>query len=170
LAAYKPPGSDGGDEQSVYDFAGMIGIPLAPTHEFSSEAPALFVPIHGWADAQIVPRLNQFLDSGKPMLVTDGLARRVSGKVQFGVDNARVLKVGGNPANLLDIPQRQLDEIRKPLLKPFGVAFKAPADVALYLFDDGSWVVENFSDRGVAVELNSQPMMLGARAWAYEWK
>ena len=55
---------------------------------------------------------------------------------------------------LLDLPQGDLDALRQWLLKPLGLTFKAPNRVALYLFADGSWVVENFNDRAVTVELD----------------
>ena len=54
------------------------------------------------------------------------------------------------------MPQKELDALRLPLLQPLGPAFRAPRRVAFYLFADGSWVIENFNDEPVAVELDGQ--------------
>jgi len=168
VAAYKPPGSVAGAEQMIFDYVGLLGIPLAPVHTFPVKAKAAFLPLHAWSDPDLVERLNAFVDSGKPVLLTDGLARRLAGKVKFGA--ARVLRVGQKPSSVLEMTQRQVDDLRQPLLKALGVEFQAPVDVALYLFTDGSWVVENFGNRDARVRLNGQAMMLGRREWVYEWK
>ena len=39
VAAYKPANSHPENEPRVFDFVGMLGIPLVPCHEFPSEAP-----------------------------------------------------------------------------------------------------------------------------------
>ncbi len=170
LSAYRPPGSTAEDEAFVFDVVGMLGIPLVPVHEFPSQAAGVFIPIHGWSDLGLAKRLTAFVETGRPVLITDGLARRISGKVELAATNIHVLRVSGNPVSLLEMPQRHLDELRGRLLEPLGFTLKAPADVALYPFSDGSWALANFSDRGVTVELNGDLMMLGARAWVYDWK
>jgi hypothetical protein len=57
-----------------------------------------------------------------------------------------------------------------PLLVPVNAAFRAPNRVALYLFKDGSWVVENFNDLPVQVELNGQTLSIEGRGWNYHWE
>jgi hypothetical protein len=108
--------------------------------------------------------------SGRPVLVTDGLAERLSGKVNLDAPNVRVLPVKGDPKSLLKLPQAELDELRQPLLRPFDRRFKAPNRVALYLFEDGSWVIENFNDEAVTVELDGQSRQVAPRGWAMQWK
>jgi hypothetical protein len=80
------------------------------------------------------------------------------------------LAVKGNPKSLLELPQADLDSIRQPLLKPFGRTFKAPNRVALYLFDDGSWVIENFKDQAATVQLDDREIEVTARGWRSDWK
>jgi hypothetical protein len=63
-----------------------------------------------------------------------------------------------------------LDELRAPLLRPLKTSFRAPNKVALYLFRDGSWVVENFKDVEAKVELNGAPLSVPGRGWQYRWK
>jgi hypothetical protein len=38
------------------------------------------------------------------------------------------------------------------------------------LFKDGSWVVENFNDLPVQVELNGQTLSIEGRGWTYHWE
>jgi hypothetical protein len=42
--------------------------------------------------------------------------------------------------------------------------------VALYLFSDGSWVIENFNDQPASVILHGKALEIGARDWQYDWK
>ena len=67
-------------------------------------------------------------------------------------------------------PQQELDTLRIPFLVPAKATFLAPNRVALYLFKDGSWVVENFNDQPVQVELNGQTLSIEPRGWTYHWE
>jgi hypothetical protein len=169
IAVYKPPGSHPEDEANIYDVAGMLGIPLKPCHEFPEAEKAAIFPIQSVKDLQLVDKLNAYIATGRPVLVTDALARRISSKTNLAAENAYLLRVGGNPRSLLGMSQQQLDELRAPLLETLGVAFRAPASVALYLFTDGSWVIENFSDQQATVELDGQAMLIGPREWVHDW-
>ncbi len=170
IAAYKPPNSHPEDEAYIYDYIGMLGLPLAPCHTFPADAPAAFFSIHSLKDPDFAARLEPFIASGKPVLLTGGLARRLTGKVRLDKENVQILHVGGQPVSLLGLSQTELDRLREPLLKPLHTEFHAPAEVALYLFKDGSWVVENFGDREAEVALNGRRLRIGAREWALEWK
>ena len=56
------------------------------------------------------------------------------------------------------------------LLRPFSRRFEAPNRVALYLFADGSYVIENFVDERVTVKLDGKDHELAPREWTYHWK
>jgi hypothetical protein len=169
IAAYKPPNSNAGEEARVFDFAGMIGLPLVPCHEFPSNAPAVFLSVHALADAQLAGEVGGFIQSGHQLLLTDGLARRLLGRVNLSASNVHLLAVGGRPESLLELPQPMLDSLRAPLLEALPAAFRAPNRVALYLFTQGGWVVENFNDTAVEVVLNGQTLSVGARGWLCHW-
>ena len=170
IAAYKPPNSHPEKEPRVFDFVGMMGLPLAPCHEFPDDAKAALFSVHALKDPKLSGKLSKLIARGVPVLVTDGLAQRLGGRVQLDAPNVRVLPVRGNPKSLLELPRADLDAIRQPLLKPLGCTFNAPNRVALYLFADGSWVIENFNDPPVTVELNGASMTIAARGWRYDWK
>ncbi len=170
IAAFKPPGSHADSEAYVFDDLGMIGLPLVPCHRFPTDAPVAFFPVHSLKKPDFVVKLAQFIETGKPVLLTSGLARRLTGKLRLDAENIHVLRLSGNPKSLLSKSRQQLDELRAKVLEPLKVRFRAPGNVALYLFHDGSWVVENFQDRDVTVEVNGNQLIVGARQWTYDWK
>jgi hypothetical protein len=170
IAAYKPPNSDAGGEPRVYDFAGMMGLPLAPGHEFPADAPAAFFPAQAMKDPDLPSKLSAFIAAGKPVLVTDGLVKLLGDRVNLDRPNVRVLDVKKDPKSLLGRSQAELDALRSPLLKPFGVSFRAPNKVGLYLFRGGSWVVENFNDEPAAVEVDGKAITVPPREWVCTWK
>ena len=170
LAAYKPPNSHPEKEPRVFDFVGMTGLPLVPCHEFPDGAKAAFFSVHALKDPKLPEKLTKLIARGVPVLLTDGLAERLDGRVPLEGPNVRVLQVRGDPKSLLTLPQPDLDALRRPLLEPLGHTFRAPNRVALYLFADGSWVVENFQDQPVSVELDGKMLEVPARGWRQEWK
>jgi len=170
VAAYKPPNSHPEKEPRVFDFVGMTGLPLVPCHEFPTDAPAGFFSVHALKDADLVARLSTFIAAGKPALLTDGLAGQLEGKLDLDAPNVRVLPVGGDPKSLLKRPQDDLDATRRLMLRPLGRSFRAPGRVALYLFQDGSWAIENFNGRPVRVELDGQSKEVPPREWICCWK
>jgi len=170
IAAYKPPHSHAERERRVFDFVGMMGLPLAPCHEFPSEAKAAFLSVHALKDPGLAEKLSAFIAAGKPLLLTDGLAKRLSGKVKLDAANVRVLAVKGDPKSLLKMAQDELKGIREPLLRPWARRFDAPNRVALYLFQDGSWVVENFNDQPVTASLDGNALTVPARGWICRWQ
>ena len=89
VAAYKPANSHPEKEPRVFDFVGMLGLPLVPCHEFPVEAKAAFFSIHALKDPGLPAKLKTFIAAGKPVLITDGLAERLAGKVDLTAANVR---------------------------------------------------------------------------------
>ncbi|MBN2269485.1 MAG: hypothetical protein JXN61_02665 [Sedimentisphaerales bacterium] len=148
IMAAKPPNSDAGKEQYVYDFVGMLGLPLVPTAKIDAGAKSAFFPVHSVKDPQFSDKLKGMIAAGKPLLLTDGLARRLEG-IDLGGGNVTILKVNGEPKSLLKLTREELRPIREKLLAPFGIKFDAPNKVALYLFGDHHIVVESFNDETI---------------------
>jgi hypothetical protein len=169
IAAYKPANSNPDEEAFVFDDVGMLGLPLVPVHQFPEEAPAVFFSVHALKDPEFLTRLAFTIGTGKPVLLTDGLAHRLDNKIT-GQPNVRILKVAGQPKSLLELKQEDLDPLRAQLLRPLKVNFRAPNQVGLYLFQGGAWVVENFNDQDVTVELNGASTPVPARGWVTHWK
>jgi hypothetical protein len=169
IAAYKPANSHPETEARVFDFVGMLGLPLLPCHQFPAEAPAAFFSLHALKDPQFVERLGAFIRTGRPVLLTDGLASRLTNRVDLSARNLQVLKLNGSPKSLLDLSRETADALRAPLLRPFQTRLLAPVGVALYLFGDGSWVIENFNDAPASTELNGRNLDVPARGWIQHW-
>ncbi len=150
--APKPPNSDADGEQYVFDFVGMLGLPLIPSAEINLDAKAVFFSVHALKDRDFPYELRNMLNAKKPVLITDGLAKKLKG-VNLEDENLTVLKVDGNPHNLLKLTRDELNSIRNKMLEPFGIRFDAPNKVALYLIGDDCLVVENFNDEPIDASL-----------------
>ena len=150
IAAPKPPNSDADGESYVFDFVGMLGLPLVPAARISSDAKAAFFSVHALKDPEFPGKLKTMLDAKKPVLITDGLAKRLN-NIDLDHKDLTILEVGGNPHNLLKLTQEELKAIRDKLLAPFEIEFGAPNKVALYIIGDDCVVVENFNDEVVNV-------------------
>jgi hypothetical protein len=148
IFAPKPPNSDADGEQYVFDFIGMLGLPLVPTAKIDAGAKAAFFSVHALKDSQFSGKLKNMLEAKKPVLITDGLANRLTA-VNFEDRNLTILQVKGNPHNLLKLTREELKPIRDKLLAPFGIRFDAPNKVALYLMGDNCLIVENFNDEPI---------------------
>lgn len=152
ILAPRPPYSDGYDEKYVLDFVGMLGLPLVPTAEIDSDAKAAFFSVHVLKDPGFSDKLKKMLDAKKPVLITDGLAKRLN-NVNLDDENLKVLKVNGDVHSLLKLTREELEPIRNRLLAPFGIRFDAPNKVALYLFGDDCLIIENFNDKPINTSL-----------------
>jgi hypothetical protein len=170
VAAYKPPNSHPETEARVFDFVGMMGLPLVPCHEFPTNAAAAFFSLHALKDPDFVPKLSSLIETGRSVLLTHGLAQRLTNQLSLASANIHVLPVHKEPKSLLELNQQQVDEIRAPFLRPFKTSFRAPNRVALYLFQDGSRVIENFGDDASEIELDGKKQAIPARGWICEWK
>jgi hypothetical protein len=170
IAAYKPPSSHPGEEQVVFDFAGMLGLPLLPCHEFPARAPAAFFSVHALKDPDFASKLQAFIKAGKPVMLTDGLVKALGDKVDLQASGVHILDVKSQPKSLLQLKQTDLDRLREAMLKPLGVDFRAPNKTGLYLFTDGSHVVENFNDEPIEARFNGKSETIPARGWKALWK
>ncbi len=158
VLAPKPANSDAYDEQYIFDFVGMLGLPLVPTAEIRPDAKAAFFSVHAIKDPDLTKKLEKMLAAQKPVLMTDGLARRLD-NVNLDDEDLIILKVNGNPRGLLGLTRKQLKPIRDKLLAPFGIRFDAPNKVALYLIGEDCLIVENFNDEPVDAVLEfSKPV------------
>lgn len=150
----KLPNSEPYDERYIFSLFGMIGLPLVPAHEIDEQARSAIFPVQSLKDPGFSVKLQKLLDSGKPVVITDGLAKRLSDQSLLKNENLTVLKVEGTPRNLLKLTREQLNPIRDKLMAPLGMKFDAPNKVALYLFGDNHYVVENFNNEPVDVTLD----------------
>jgi hypothetical protein len=159
IHAPKPPNSDAYNEQYIFDFVGMLGLPLVPDAEIRSDVKAAFFTVHALEDPSFHRKLERMLAARKPVLITDGLASKLD-DVNLADENLLILKVKGKPSGLLGLTREQINPIRNKLLNPLGIKFDAPNKVALYLIGDDCLIVENFNDEPVDATLTfSNPVL-----------
>ncbi len=142
-----------GTESYIYNFVGMLGLPLVPKEKIDMNAEAAFFPVHILKDPSFHGKLDKFIADGKPVLITDGLAKQIDNVEQY--DNLHVLNVNGNSRDVLRLSREELNPIRDKMLKPFGIRFDAPAMVSLYLMGEDIIIIENFKDEPVSVSLET---------------
>jgi hypothetical protein len=169
IAAYKPISSGGGTEERIFDYLGMIGLPIVPCHEFPTNAPAAFFSVHSFDDPHAAAEINDYIKTGRPVLMTSVLAQLLGSHLTLPAPNVRVVGMPQPLDYLLFQPQDPLDKLRGPLLEPFHVTFSAPDQVGLYLFSPNGWVVENFNPDPVKVVLNGQTLNIAGRGWICHW-
>ncbi|MFB0525547.1 MAG: hypothetical protein ACETVZ_08380 [Phycisphaerae bacterium] len=148
ILAPKPPNSDADGEQYVFDFVGMLGLPLVPTAKMDADVKAAFFSLHALKDPEFPDKLKKILEAKRKVLITDGLAKQLR-DINLDDDNLTVLKVNGNPKSLLQLTRQKLKPLRDKLLAPFGIRFDAPNKVALYLIGKNCLIVENFNDEPI---------------------
>lgn len=152
ILAPKPPYSAGGNENYVLDFIGMLGLPLIPTAKIDSDAKSAVFSVHALKDPDFSEKLEKMLDAKKPVLITDGLAKRLK-NTNLDDENLTILEVSGDVHSLLKLTREEFEPIRNRLLAPFGIRFDAPNKVALYLIGEDCLIVENFNDEPINATL-----------------
>lgn len=150
----KLPDSEPFEEPYVFSVLGMLGLPLVPAYEINEEAGSSIFSVQILKKPGFSSTLQEILDKGTPVVITDGLANRLTNQALLKRGNLTVLNVDGEPKNLLKLTREELNPIRDKLLAPLGMHFDAPNKVGLYLFGDNYFVIENFNDRPVDVTLD----------------
>lgn len=148
VLAPKLPNSDPHKERYIFDFVGMLGLPLVPTHDIK-QSKAVFLSAHALKDQDLIPKLQKMIDDKIPLLITDGLRDMLKGKIELDSENIQILNVNGDPWSLYNLDREYLLNMRTKLLKPFGINFSAPNKVSLYLIGDDYIVIENFNDESI---------------------
>jgi hypothetical protein len=156
ISAPKIPNSEGEKERYIYDYIGMLGLPLVPAIEITAGVPAVFLPFHSQKDTQLSEKIAQLVDAKKPVLTTKHLSDALPASLRERLNPDLVLNVPDDLWDLMKLPNDRLQAIRQAMLQPFGLQFDAPARVALYLFGDDLAVVENFNDETVKVTFQSK--------------
>lgn len=150
----KLPGNDPREESDICSLLGMLGLPLVPAQKIDEKADAAIFTQQLLNQPDLSGTLERMLDKGKSLVVTDGLAKKLTNRQLLTNQNLTVLNVGGDPRNLLKLTREELKPIRDKLLAPIGLKFDAPNKVGLYLFGNNYAVVENFNDNPVDVALD----------------
>jgi hypothetical protein len=162
IHAPKPPNSPPKQEQYIFDFVGMLGLPLVPASTVDPNAKAAFFSQHALAAPDFIGKLDRMLRADKPVLITSHIAEDLKGNLSAQPKNLHILNVGDEPRDVYKLTREELDVIRKPVLAPFGIEFSAPSRVTLYLYADNLAIIENFNDTPAEIVLSKK----GARGYS----
>ena len=121
-AGQQPPGN----EKVVFDFVGMLGLPLVPCHEFPAQSPAAFFSVHALKDPEFAAELQAFIKAGKPVLLTDGLVKALGDKVDLQASNVHILAVKGEPKSLLKLGRRNSTRCARRYSSRWGLTSMPP--------------------------------------------
>lgn len=150
----KPGNSEPFEEEWVNSFLGNLGIPFVPASELDEKAAMAVFSVQALKDPAFVSKFERFVNKGAPVLITDGLAKRLNAHIAYLNNvNLTILPVKGSPKTLLNMTREQIKPYRDKLLAPMGIKFDAPSKVELYLFGDNTFVVENVNTEAVDVTL-----------------
>jgi len=97
----------------------------------------------------------ELLSAGRP------LANGVSGypmllRAPYSKGNLYVMTIPDDFGNLYDLPQGVLNFFRIVLSKDLDLRLDAPAKVSLFLYDNGTFIVESFLDEPVTIKINAK--------------
>ncbi|MCL2651887.1 MAG: hypothetical protein FWD60_12815 [Candidatus Azobacteroides sp.] len=97
----------------------------------------------------------ELLSAGRPL--TNG----VSGypmllRAPYSKGNLYVMTIPDDFGNLYDLPQGILNFFRIVLSKDLDLRIDAPAKVSLFLYDNGTFIVESFLDEPVTIKINAK--------------
>ena len=81
--------------------------------------------------------------SGYPMLL----------RAQYSKGNLYVLTIPDDMGNLYDLPETILNSFRRVLSRDLNVRIEAPSKVSLFMYDNGTFIVESFLDEPVTIQI-----------------
>ena len=89
------------------------------------------------------------------------LAKGVSGypmllRAPYSKGNMYVMTIPEDFGNLYDLPTGVLNSFRQLLSKDLDLRIDAPAKVSLFLYDNGTFIVESFLDEPVTIRINAK--------------
>ncbi len=107
----------------------------------------------------LIPQLRYFtndswevISAGKPLTGgTNGFPILLRGKYSIG--NFYVLTIPDNYADLYEYPAGALNTIRQTMSKDLKVSIEGPSKVALFVYDNDTFIVESFLDEPVDVTI-----------------
>lgn len=153
IHAPKPPNSEGKKDRYMYDFLGMLGLPLVPAETIDAQAKAALLGHQILHEQDAIENVQAFHNAGKPVLITDTLLNELPEEIQTNPKSFTEIHVPNDKWEWMDYAQEELNQARNTMLKPFGVQFNAPSRVSLYLFGETVYGIENFNNEPVQIQL-----------------
>lgn len=103
----------------------------------------------------LIPQLRYFTNDSWPLIdAVDGpMGWPLLHDADYGGGHLYVWTIPDNPADLYALPDGTLNAIRRVALQSLDVRMDGPAEVSLFLYDNGTVVVESFRDEATEVSV-----------------
>jgi hypothetical protein len=168
VAGYRDPGGDAGGEPYVFEYLGMLGIPIVASPHFPYDAPAAAVS-EASVNVGLATSLGSYASAGKSAVVTSRVVRKVPELAKYGTivdtshhgfpDRMRVQESGDQDmpefAQVLEAVPPALEEVRRSLLEAVALPLEAPPGVGVTLLGSRYVVVQNFRPETAGVRVAS---------------
>lgn len=140
LAEWNPTGNTVSVSNYIQGFGAGNGTPLV---DASDPRPVLIPDIRFYTnDSWMLVRAYAGA-KGYPMLLMN----------HYSKGTLYMVTVPENPADLYALPQPVLTQLRSVLARHAPVLLDAPAEVALFTYDNGTFVIENYRDTAVTIRV-----------------
>lgn len=149
IVSYRPPNAPAQGEEHIFDWLGMIGLPVVAGHEFPSGATTALLTAHGLHDGQLGERARELAAHGASLLCTEQVVKAT----RVGGSGVASFMPPSPTRGLVDLPEEEIAALRRHALEPLGMSLEGPTWVALYLFGERKVVLENFGDRPAEMRL-----------------
>ena len=93
VPVYYPFNADQGEDQ-LFNYIGMLGIPLEPTPYFNKAAKTMFLTAAAAQDENLMDKLKAYVENGGHAVITGGLLRILENKGILDMTSARPGSLG----------------------------------------------------------------------------
>jgi len=145
IVSYRPMNAPAGEEQYIFDWLGMVGLPVIPAHEFPADEKVACFAFHAKHDRQFRSKSEAFLGRGGTAIYTEsaaaaaGVSETTKGGYIFGPPR--------ETRGIMQLPPSAIAALRRAALQPLGLSLEGPVGVALYLFGDRKVALESFNNQ-----------------------
>jgi len=103
----------------------------------------------------LIPQLHYFTNDSWPLVdAVDGpMGWPLLQDADYGGGHLYVLAVPDNPADLYALPEPALNQIRRVAMQGLGLRIDGPAEVALFPYDNGTFVAFSFRDEAAEMSV-----------------
>ncbi|HEX7070252.1 MAG TPA: hypothetical protein VF190_05585, partial [Rhodothermales bacterium] len=118
-----------------------------------------FGPISQSREPILIPQIEYYTnDSWELVSAVDGaMGWPILHDADYGSGHLYVWTIPDNYADLYDLPPAALDRIRQTVMQNHPVYLEGPAEISLFTYDNGTFIVESFRDEPADVRLVLPP-------------
>ncbi len=103
----------------------------------------------------LIPQINYLTnDSWEEISAVNGATGwPILHRASYSAANLYVLTIPENFSDLYNYPQNVLDRLRTTLCSDFGLRLEGPSRISLFVYDNGTFIVQSFNDDPVNIKI-----------------